>query len=231
MEESSRDLRGYLRRIARKVPLALAGLGSVTAARGRSGRVAVFALGLAAGSLFGLIGGVLKATVHAAARNPAAAAGWLVWTLAALGARALAMHQRAYAQAPLDVSLPVLSVANSLAGIALGVLVFGENPASGALALSGEALGLAVIVASVTILARTAARTGIRLLSPVHGGQQSWPVLPAQTGPAGDTPAGGAPALPVGLAPPGRCGGRADGGGTLARARRASGGSPPRCNP
>ena len=78
------------------------------------------------------------------------------------------------------MSLPVPSVANSLVRIALGVLVFGENPSSGALALSGEALGPAVIVASVTILAPTAARTSIRLLSPVHGGQQSWPVLPAR---------------------------------------------------
>jgi len=150
--------------------VALAGLCSVIAARTRSGRVAGFALGLAAGTLYGLAGGVLKAVVHTALRDPVAAlAGWPLWTLAVLAAWGLIMHQRAYTHAPLRVSLPVLSVANPLAGIAFGVVVFGEIPASGPLALLGQAAGLAVIVVSVAILARLPEKKAVTAVAPVSG--------------------------------------------------------------
>jgi drug/metabolite transporter (DMT)-like permease len=137
----------------------LAALCSVTAARTRSGRVAGFALGLAAGTLYGLTGGVLKALVHAALGDPVAVVtGWPLWVLAVLGGWAMVVHQRAYAHAPLRVSLPPLSVANPLAGMAFGILAFRETPATGLLALVGAIVGLAVIVASVTMLAQVPAR-------------------------------------------------------------------------
>ena len=133
----------------------LAGACSLVASRARSGRQAGFALGLAAGVLYGLVGGVLKAAVHAVIHQPAAAAAaWPTWALAVLGAWAAVVHQRAYTLAPLSVSLPVLSVANPLAAIVFGAAVFGERPASSPLAMLAQALGLAVIVASVTLLAR-----------------------------------------------------------------------------
>lgn len=142
----------------------LAGTCSVVAARASSGRAAGFALGLAAGLLYGLVAGVLKAAVHVviqAVHQPAAAVtAWPPWTLAVLGAWAFVVHQRAYTHAPLSVSLPVLTVANSLAATVFGAAVFGEKPASGPLALLAEALGLAIIVASVTMLARPAKAPG-----------------------------------------------------------------------
>jgi drug/metabolite transporter (DMT)-like permease len=128
---------------------------SVVAARASSGRLAGLALGLAAGILYGLTGGVLKAAVHAAIHQPAAAVtAWPTWTVAVLGAWALAVHQRAYTHAPLSVSLPVLSVASPLAAIVFGATAFGEKPASGLSALLAETLGIAIIITSVTILAR-----------------------------------------------------------------------------
>lgn len=143
--------------------VALAAVCSVLAARARSGRVAGFALGLAAGTLYGLSGGVLKAAVGAVLRDPdTALAGWPVWTLAVLGGWALLLHQHAYTRAPLGVSLPALSVANPLAGMVFGIVAFGEIPASGPLALPGAALGLAVIVASVMMLARPPASADSR---------------------------------------------------------------------
>jgi hypothetical protein len=136
----------------------LAGLCSVVAARAQSGRVAGFALGLAAGTLYGLMGGVLKTLVHATLGDPVAAvASWPLWVLAVLGIWAMVVHQRAYTHAPLRVSLPALSVANPLAGMAFGILAFRETPASGPVALVGGVVGLAVIVASVTALAQAPA--------------------------------------------------------------------------
>lgn len=146
----------------------LAGLCSAIAARARSARVTGLALGLAAGTLYGLVGGALKAAVQAALRDPATVVtGWPLWTLAVLGAWGYIIHQRAYAHAPLGVSLPALSVASPLAGMAFGTLVFGETPAHGPLALFGETLGLAVIVVSVVVLARPAASTGRARLRPI----------------------------------------------------------------
>jgi len=166
--QAAPDARGAATVIAAGVTLA--GLCSVIATRARSGRVTGFALGLAAGTLYGLVGGVLKATVQAALRDPAAAVtGWPLWALAVLGAWAFIIHQRAYTHAPLGVSLPALSVANPLAGMVFGTLVFRETPAHGPLALLGEALGLAVIIVSVMMLARPAASAGRHRLSPAAG--------------------------------------------------------------
>lgn len=138
--------------------VALAGLCTATAARTRSDRIAGFALGLAAGTLYGLAGGVLKAVAHAVLHGPATAiVGWPLWTLAVLGSWAFILHQGAYARAPLPASLPALSVANPLAGLIFGALAFGEAPASGPLAVLGEVLGMAVIIASVALLGRLSA--------------------------------------------------------------------------
>jgi hypothetical protein len=137
------------------VGAAVAALCSVAVARVRSGRVAGFALGLAAGTLYGLAGGVLKAVVHAVPHGLAAAlAGWPLWTLAVLGTWAFFLHQRAYTRAPLQASLPTLSAANPLAGLAFGTLAFGEQPAHGPAAVLGEVLGMAVVIVSVTLLGR-----------------------------------------------------------------------------
>ena len=133
----------------------VAGLCWVAAGRVRSGRIAGLALGLAAGTLYGLAGGVLKAVVHDVLHGPAAAiTGWPLWTLAVLGAWAFVLHQRAYARAPLHASLPALSAANPLAGLAFGTLAFRESPAHGPVALLGEVAGMAVIIVSVTLLGR-----------------------------------------------------------------------------
>ena len=70
------------------------------------------------------------------------------------------VFERAYSHAPLRVSLPALSVANPLAGMAFGAMAFAEIPASGPLALLGGALGLVVIITSVTILVRPDAGAG-----------------------------------------------------------------------
>jgi hypothetical protein len=137
------------------VGAAVATLSMVAVARVRSARVAGLALGLAAGILYGLAGGVLKAVVHAVPLGLAAAVcGWPLWTLAVLGSWAFIVHQRAYARAPLQASLPTLSAASPLAGLAFGTLAFGEQPAHGPASVLGEVLGLAVIIVSVALLGR-----------------------------------------------------------------------------
>lgn len=135
--------------------VALAGICTLLAARTNSERIAGVALGLAAGTLYGVGGGVLKAIVHTVLRNPVAAlTGWPLWTLCALTAWAFVLHQQSYARAPLRFSLPVLSVVNPLAGMAFGAVAFNEIPVHNPMAASAEVLGLAVIVGSVLALTR-----------------------------------------------------------------------------
>lgn len=137
----------------------LAGLCTAVAARSGSERIAGVALGLAAGALYGVSGGVLKAIVPTVVHNPGAAlAGWPLWALCALTAWAFVIHQQAYARAPLRVSLPVLSVANPLAGMVFGAIAFGEIPAHNPAATTAEALGLAIVLGSVFALSRPEAR-------------------------------------------------------------------------
>lgn len=173
--------------------LILAGTGlaaacMLVAARARSERVAGFALGLAAGALYGIGGGVLKTTVHTVLRDPVAAfTGWPLWTLCALTAWAFVLHQQAYARAPLAVSLPVLSVVNPLAGMAFGAVAFNEIPAHSPLAASAEVLSLAVIVGSVLALTRPESPAGGRGQPAAQAGTR-----PGTAGP----PAGQCPAEP-----------------------------------
>jgi hypothetical protein len=154
--------------------VALAGLCTVVAARSGSERIAGVALGLAAGTLYGVSGGVLKAIVQTVLHSPAAAlAGWPLWALCTLTAWAFVIHQQAYAQAPLRVSLPVLSVANPLAGMVFGAVAFGEIPAHSPAATTAEAVGLVIVVGSVLALTRPKART-------VHASQLPLPRFPAE---------------------------------------------------
>jgi hypothetical protein len=79
--------------------------------------------------LYGLVGGSLKATVHVATTGPLAVVSrWPLWALIVTGVWALVVNQRAYTHAPLDVSLPVLTVTNPIVAVAFGAYVFGEKP-------------------------------------------------------------------------------------------------------
>lgn len=155
--------------------MVLAGLAVLIAARTNSERITGSALGLAAGTLYGIGGGALKATVHTVLHDPVAAlTGWPLWTLCALTAWAFVMHQQAYARAPLRASLPAITVANPLAGVAFGAIAFDEIPAHSPVAVTAEVLGLAIIVGSVLVLSLPEARRGGRPAphdeaAPVHG--------------------------------------------------------------
>ncbi len=151
--------------------LALVGLGSLLALllahgvhRG-SGLARGLGYGAAAGVLFGLVAGLLKLTVLSIGGGAGAAmssgswwSSWSLWLLVPLGATGLALNQRAYQQAPLSVSMPVLNVLEPLVAIAFGAVVLGERPALAGHALLAEGLGLGLMALGVYRLARAEAR-------------------------------------------------------------------------
>lgn len=125
-------------------------------------------LGAAAGLLFGLIAGVLKlATLSVAAGLSGLLGSWALWVGVALSIWAFALNQRAYQAAPLDVSLPVLTMIEPLAAIVFGFYVFGERPAGQVAAVVVEVAALLVMALGVVQLSRLAAATAPAVAAPI----------------------------------------------------------------
>jgi hypothetical protein len=78
--------------------------------------------------------------------------GWQPYAVLALGVTGLVLVQSAFETAPLRMSLPALTAAQPLAGIACGVGFLGDRLRTDTGALAWEAAGLAAIVAGIVLL-------------------------------------------------------------------------------
>ena len=126
----------------------------VAARTGRS-RASGLLLGFAAGELSGLAAGVLKLTTDEVVQGPLALLlSWPPYALLCLALWGLTLNQRAYYSAPLTVSLPVFNVIDPVAGMAFGILVFGERPAHRPVDVVLETIGLLVMAGGAVALAR-----------------------------------------------------------------------------
>jgi hypothetical protein len=124
--------------------LAAAAPGRLRAAR----RAQCFAA--AAGLVYAFTAAVTKATAHALSRGLIPLLqSWQPYALLAAGAAGLLLAQSAFQAAPLDASLPTLSVVDPLASVLVGAFAFHERIASAPAALVIEALGVALVIAGV----------------------------------------------------------------------------------
>ncbi|MGV2918580.1 DMT family transporter [Streptomyces alfalfae] len=142
-------------------------------------------LALAAGLLYGVQDALTRVTGDrfAAGGLPEVLTGWQPYGVLALGVTALVLVQSAFETAPLRMSLPALTAAQPLAGIACGVGFLGDRLRTDAGALAWEAAGLAAIVAGVVLL-------GMHPAMP-RGGHGARTAPPLGDGPpAPDRPAG-----------------------------------------
>ena len=87
---------------------------------------------------------------------------WPVYCLAAAGLIGLWLMESSFNAAPLHASLPAITAAEPLAGIALGVVVFGDVVRVSAGMIALQAAGLAAIVAGVIMVARAPALSSLR---------------------------------------------------------------------
>lgn len=85
----------------------------------------------------------------------AAITAWPVFVLVAVAIVAIMLNQSAFEAGPLPLSLPPVTVAEPLTGVALGVGVYGEHLDVSWIALGGEAAGLILMVLGVVHLARS----------------------------------------------------------------------------
>ncbi|GLW75395.1 hypothetical protein Kpho02_76920 [Kitasatospora phosalacinea] len=121
-------------------------------------------LALAAGLLYGLQDALTRTTFDRIDRDGAAAAlvSWPPYTVVGLGVIGLLLVQSAFEAAPLRMSLPALTAAQPLAGIACAVGFLGDRLRVTPGALAWQSAGLAAIVVGVVVLGRHPALPGAR---------------------------------------------------------------------
>ncbi|MGP4047364.1 DMT family transporter [Streptomyces sp. 2A115] len=111
-------------------------------------------LGVAAGLLYGVQDALTRVSGQRFSEGGflALVTGWQVYGVVVLGITGLVLVQSAFETAPLRMSLPALTAAQPLAGIACGVGFLGDRLRADAGALAWEAAGLSGIVVGVVLL-------------------------------------------------------------------------------
>jgi hypothetical protein len=112
-------------------------------------------LGSAAGVVYGLVAGTLKATTESASPSIwSMFTSWPLYVLVALGVAGFLLNQQAYQRAPLSRSAPAANTLNPVVALVFGIVAFGERMPSSAGAITAEVVGLIGILAGVSLLAR-----------------------------------------------------------------------------
>jgi drug/metabolite transporter (DMT)-like permease len=143
---------------------AVAGLAALLVLRGW--RRAPYPRAALVGAAAGLVFGIQDALTRDAVRlltGPSwwsALAGPTPYVLLAVAVTGILLMQSAFGSAPLRASLAPITAAEPVAGMALGVLVFGDRLPATAAAITTELLGLAAMFAGVILVSRSRALTG-----------------------------------------------------------------------
>jgi drug/metabolite transporter (DMT)-like permease len=106
------------------------------------------------GCLYGLQDALTRKTLNITS-VPTLFTSWALWLLVAVAATGIFLAQSAFRTAPLHASLPALTIAEPLTGIAFGAGVYGEAVRLTGWPLPVEAVSLALMVAGVLMVARS----------------------------------------------------------------------------
>jgi drug/metabolite transporter (DMT)-like permease len=140
--------------------------------RGGTGRAIL--TGLAAGLVFGIQDALTRQTLEILQGHPVSVlfTNWPPYCLLATGIVGLWLMQNAFSTAPLHCSLPTIAAGEPVAGIALGIVVFGDRIQVSPGQLAIEAGGIAALIVGVVMVARSSAFSGLRKVTEVikpHG--------------------------------------------------------------
>ncbi|ARP68682.1 hypothetical protein LK07_01635 [Streptomyces pluripotens] len=119
-------------------------------------------LAMAAGLLYGLQDALTRVSTNVIGSDGILAllARWEPYAVVGLAVTGLMLVQSAFEAGPLRMSLPGLTAAEPLAGIACGIGFLGDQLRTDAFAIAWEVAGLAGIVVGVFVLARHPAMPG-----------------------------------------------------------------------
>ncbi len=138
--------------------LAAGALSAVTALAGLrvTGKARVIWLAVAAGSVFGVLSALTKATVDVVAMHGVGAlATWEPWALLLCGIAGALLGQSAYSSGALSLSLPVLDTLSPIVAVVIAATVFDEKLASSAWQLGVQLAGGALAVTGIAVLSRS----------------------------------------------------------------------------
>ena len=102
---------------------------------------------------------------------------WPVYCLAAASVIGLWLMENSFSAAPLHASLPAITAAEPVAGILLGVVVFGDRISISPAMLAVQAAGLVALVAGVIMVARAPSLSSLRHVPSLPARPQvpAWP--------------------------------------------------------
>jgi drug/metabolite transporter (DMT)-like permease len=135
----------------------------------RQGQVRATLTGLGAGLVFGIQDALTRQTLTGLQGNSWTVlfTTWSAYALVGAGIVGIWLMQNAFSAAPLHASLPAIAAGEPLAGIALGILVFGDGVQIKPGLLAIEAAGIALLIIGVIAVARSSAFSGLRHITDV----------------------------------------------------------------
>jgi len=136
---------------------------SVLIGHRRTGQVRATLTGLAAGLVFGIQDALTRQTLEILQGNSFTAlfSAWAPYALIGAGIVGIWLMQNAFSAAPLHASLPAIAAGEPIAGIALGIVVFGDSIQLTPGMLAIQAGGIAALIVGVVAVARSSAFSGL----------------------------------------------------------------------
>jgi drug/metabolite transporter (DMT)-like permease len=137
---------------------------AVQLGRGRSDKSRATLTGLGAGLVFGIQDALTRQTLEILQGHSFTAlfSAWSPYCLVATGIVGLWLMQNAFSAGPLHSSLPTIAAGEPVAGIALGIVVFGDRIQVSPGPLAIEAGGIAALIVGVVMVARSTAFGGLQ---------------------------------------------------------------------
>jgi EamA-like transporter family len=174
----------------------------------RQGQVRATLTGLGAGLVFGIQDALTRQTLQILQGSSSWTvlfSTWSAYALVGAGIVGIWLMQNAFSAAPLHASLPAIAAGEPIAGIALGIVVFGDRIQISPGQLAIEAGGIAALIVGVVMVARSSAFGGLRKITGA--------IKPGSDHVSPLTPDGAAePGTPDGAAEPGTLDGAAQPG-------------------
>jgi len=133
----------------------------------RQGQVRASLTGVGAGLVFGIQDAFTRQTLEVLQSNSWTVlfTTWSAYALVGAGIIGIWLMQNAFSAAPLRASLPAIAACEPLAGIALGIVVFGDRIQISPGMLAIEAGGIAALIVGVVAVARSSAFSGLRTIA------------------------------------------------------------------
>jgi hypothetical protein len=133
----------------------------------RHGQVRASLTGVGAGLVFGIQDAFTRQTLEVLQSNSWTVlfTTWSAYALVGAGIIGIWLMQNAFSAAPLRASLPAIAACEPLAGIALGIVVFGDRIQISPGMLAIEAGGIAALIVGVVAVARSSAFSGLKTIA------------------------------------------------------------------